>query len=271
MRYFRTAIGVGLVVIFPQFVSAATLSGVGTYEGNAGIGTSNGDVTDSPVGSTYIYVTTAGSTFYGAGLDVGSETNGTELETAVFSAEEGSVLDYYFNYVASDGTLSFVEYAYAQLKNAAGALTTIFTARTTPSGDTVPGFDIPIDTSVTLDPASTPILPGSGNSGAPIWDEIAGSSGTCFGSGCGLTGWINAEYTIEEEGDYSLIFGVVNWGDTIYDNGLAIAGLSLDGVDIIDDGNGNGDPNVIPLPATGWLLLGGLGGLSALRRRRKPS
>lgn len=32
-----------------------------------------------------------------------------------------------------------------------------------------------------------------------------------------------------------------------------------------------GDPSVIPLPAAGWLLLGGLGGLAALRRRRKAA
>jgi len=34
---------------------------------------------------------------------------------------------------------------------------------------------------------------------------------------------------------------------------------------------GRGDPSVIPLPAAGWLLLGGLGGLAALRRRRKAA
>lgn len=32
-----------------------------------------------------------------------------------------------------------------------------------------------------------------------------------------------------------------------------------------------GDPSVIPLPAAVWLLLGGLGGLAALRRRRKAA
>ncbi len=31
-----------------------------------------------------------------------------------------------------------------------------------------------------------------------------------------------------------------------------------------------GEPTVIPLPAAGWLLLGSLGGIAALKRRRKP-
>ncbi|MBT8460370.1 MAG: VPLPA-CTERM sorting domain-containing protein, partial [Boseongicola sp.] len=36
------------------------------------------------------------------------------------------------------------------------------------------------------------------------------------------------------------------------------------------EGDGCDDPGtVIPLPAAGWLLLGGLGGLAALRRRKE--
>ncbi len=34
-------------------------------------------------------------------------------------------------------------------------------------------------------------------------------------------------------------------------------------------GVGVGHPNVVPLPAAGWLLLGGLGGLAAMKRRKK--
>lgn len=253
---------------------SATLTGVGTYNGVAGVGSSNGDVTNSPAGSSYVYVTTEGSTFLGAGLKIGSETNGSELTTLSFTANAGDTLKYYFNYVASDGTSSFVEYAYAYLNvlNDLGETTDkklIFHARTTPSGNTVPGFGLPpLDSAVTLTPGSTPILPGSGIGGAPVWAQLGGSSGSCFGTGCGLTGWILATLGVDP-GKYSLTFGVVNWGDTLFQNGLAIAGLKIGDTDIIDDGNNGGQPGVVPLPAGAWLLLGGLGGLAALRRRKR--
>jgi hypothetical protein len=32
-----------------------------------------------------------------------------------------------------------------------------------------------------------------------------------------------------------------------------------------------GHPEVIPLPAAGWLLLGGFAGLAALKRRRRTA
>jgi hypothetical protein len=35
------------------------------------------------------------------------------------------------------------------------------------------------------------------------------------------------------------------------------------------DEGGSSDPSVIPLPAAGWMLLAGIGGLAALRRRQK--
>ena len=124
---------------------AAPLAGVGTYEGVAGIGTANGDVGNSPSGSQYVYVTTAGSTYLGAGIGLGSETNGTELTTNSFTGNAGDILSYDFNYITSDGTPSYIEYAYAFLNNLTDATETlIFTARTNPNGDpTVPGFGMP--------------------------------------------------------------------------------------------------------------------------------
>ncbi|MGI3213289.1 VPLPA-CTERM sorting domain-containing protein [Roseovarius tibetensis] len=32
-----------------------------------------------------------------------------------------------------------------------------------------------------------------------------------------------------------------------------------------------GDTTVVPLPAAGWLMLAGLGGLAALRRRKRAA
>ncbi|MEI4485573.1 NF038132 family protein [Frigidibacter sp. MR17.14] len=240
--------------------SAATLAGVGTYEGVAGIGSPNGVVTAPPIGDKYLYVTTAGSSFTGAGLGIGSETNGSYLTTSAFSANEGSLLSYYFNYVTSDGA-SFIEYAYALLTNLdTGIEQLIFTARTTPSGDTVPGAGLPpIADGVTLTPSSTEIIPGG-----PVWAELAGYSGACYSAGCGYTGWINSEFTIADAGMYSLTFGVVNWADTWYDSGMAIAGITVDGEVIVDPG-----PAPVPLPAAGYLLAAAVGSVAMIRRRTR--
>lgn len=45
--------------------------------------------------------------------------------------------------------------------------------------------------------------------------------------------------------------------------------VTLSGIGSVDPGTGPGGANPIPLPASGLLLLGGLGGFAALRRRRK--
>ena len=268
---FKLAATTALTLFVAGAASAATdlydgSNQIGTYEGKAGIGTANGDVGASPLGNKYLSVTTAGSSYYGAGLSpkLGGETNGSVLTTLSFSVEANDELEYYFNYVTSDGTSNYVEYAYAYLNNLdTGASTLIFTARTNPSGNTVPGFGMPpIAMGVELDPDTSPVAVKKTN-----WAELGGSSGTCYNVlGCGSTGWIQSLLTVETAGNYSLSFGVVNWGDIAYQTGLAIAGIKVGGNVIID-------PNtpVVPLPAAGWLLIAGLGGLGALSRRKRAA
>jgi hypothetical protein len=260
-RLLWSAVGV-LSLAFATTATAAPLQPGWSAVGNAGVGSPNGVVTAPPAfGPNYNYVTTAdgvdgGGTLASAGLS--GETNGSTLTSPTFTAAAGDLLQFFFNYVTSDGS-GFADYAWATLNDAStdAEAAILFTARTQPSGDIVPGFGLP-SASATFTPASTEII-----SGGPAWSELGGSSGLCFDAGCGYTGWVQSNYMIQTAGTYKLLFGVTNWDDQAYDSGMAIAGATIDGKPIDPT-----DPNVIPLPATIWLLGAGLAGLAGLRRRR---
>ncbi len=227
-----------------------------TGTGNYGTLGANGVVTTSPEGGNYGWVSSRNGVSLGANdLNIGSETNGSLLRSGVFSAAAGDSLNFYFNYVTSDGA-GYIEYAWSRLLDSAlNPVALLFTARTTPSGNTVPGFGLP-PIAATIIPASTPII-----AGGPSWSPLGGSSGTCYSGGCGYTGWIESDYTIANAGNYILEFGVVNWLDTAYDSGMAFDGITVGGVPI----DPNGD---VPEPATLALLGLGLAGLGAFRRRK---
>jgi hypothetical protein len=218
----------------------------------------DGDVTAPPTGSSqYGYVVTTSDGPTGIGLDGLVGTTGSTLKSNLFSAQDGDELNFFFNYISSDGS-GFADYAWARLLNDMNEeVAILFTARTTPSGSIVPGFGMP-DPTATLNPDSVLMNPGATN-----WSPLGASSGACFGgvgNGCGSTGWISSSYNILAAGNYFLEFGVVNWSDTAFQSGLAFDGITVGGTPI--------DSNPVPVPATLGLLGLGLLGLRLSRRQK---
>ena len=201
-----------------------------TCIGNCGTDNADGVVPLSPTGNaTYEWVSTSGGQV-GAGQlpsgALGGETDGSMLSTPVFSATAGTPLNFFFDYVTSDGA-GFADYAWAELFESTGApVALLFTARTEQTGSIIPGAAMPAPLA-TLTPSSVPI-----NGGGPAWAPLGGSSGACFDTGCGDTGWVEANYVIPTTGNYFLRVGVVNWIDQFFDSGLAVDGVTIGGAPI---------------------------------------
>lgn len=227
-------------------------SGVGSY----GTAPANGVVSLAPGGgSQYGWVSTNGGISGASPFNFGGgETNGSYLRSNTFAAGASDLLNFKFNYVTSDGA-GFADYGWARLLNAdltQAAL--LFTARTTPSGNTVPGFGMPAN-NATLTPASTPII-----AGGVTWSPLNPNSSPCFSTGCGYTGWIGSSYSIASAGSYILEFGVTNWGDTAFQSGMAFDGITV---------AGNPITTPVPEPETYAMMLAGLGMLGLIRRRKQ--
>lgn len=224
--------------------------------GNSGILGPDGVVTASPGGVQYRYVSTFGGVL-GAGQlpGVPGGTDGSSFTTSNFTAASGDTLKFYFNYITSDGS-QFADYGWANLIGT--STVTLFSARTTPVGNTVPGFGLP-PLLATLTPVTSPIIPGG-----PIFSALGPDSGRCFngvGQGCGYTGWIKAEYTIMTAGTYQLAFGVTNSLDRNFDSALAWNGTVIAGKLI--------DP--VPEPQSWVMLIAGFGLVGAAARRRRQA
>lgn len=250
---------VSLLTIGASQLRADAIPSGWTCSGNCGSLGADGVVTLSPTGnSSYQYVTSNhGASGVGAlpTGSLGSETNGSTLSTTVFSATAGTALNFYFNYVTSDGA-GYADYAWAELYDSSNNLVSLlFTARTRPDGSIIPGFGMP-DPNATLTPGTVSIIPGG-----PEWSALGDSSGSCYNSGCGYTGWVNSNYIIPNAGDYYLRIGVVNWSDTAYDSGLAVDGVTIGGKPI--------DPtSPVPEPSTIALFGSGMVGVLSMARRR---
>jgi PEP-CTERM motif len=266
MKLIVLVLTMGLLGCLAETAAADSIPSGWTCSGNCGSSGADGVVTLSPTGnSSYQWVSTTNG-LNGVGAlpsgALGHETNGSTLATSVFSANAGTALSFYFNYVTSDGA-GFSDYAWAELFNSSKTpVALLFTARTEPTGSIVPGTGLP-NPLATLHPGSVPII-----GGGPTWSPLGSSSGTCFDAGCGYTGWVNSSYVIPTAGNYFLEIGVTNWLDTQFDSGLAVDGVSVGGVPITPPpGGGSPPPTSTPEPGTLALLSVGLAGLVARKRK----
>ncbi len=158
-----SAVAVAVTSCFAYSASAAPLPAGWTCTGNCGTNTAaDGDVPLPPGASSYQWISTNGGPG-GAGMlpvgPTGQETNGSGAHTPTFTVNAGDKLKFFFDYITSDGAV-FTEYAWAGLFSGASTFDSyLFTARTTTSGDTVPGNGLPgLGAGVTLVPPSTAII-----------------------------------------------------------------------------------------------------------------
>lgn len=218
--------------------------------GNCGTAAADGAVTLAPAGGErYGWVSNANGNadVLLPGVSVPADSaDGSTLRSHVFTVQAGQVLTFSFNYVSTDGS-DFTDYAWARLLDAdGGPATVLVTARTSPGGDAVPGFDMPA--------AQADIMPPfAGIGGGPLlWSPLGADSGSCYAQPCGQTEWIDATYTFGVAGRYMLEFGVVNWFDESADSGLAFDAIALDGVPLTPVPE-PGHPGML---AAGLLVLG---------------
>ncbi len=178
-----------------------------------------------------------------------------ELLTNAFHAAGGQEISFIYDFVSSDGT-AYKDYAFVELINLdTGSATQIINMRYNGAGNSVVhGLGLPPMVG-TVGP-SVMMYPDP-----PEWSPLGGSSGSCWFTGCGYTGWQFESYVIpaNKSGNYELRFGVANWDDRAFDTGLAFSALSLDGVAV----------GLAPEPASWAMVMAGFFAAGSILRRQR--
>lgn len=255
-------------------------SNIWTPTGPAGIIYGDSTVNSSPTGNTQFgYLTTSGGisgasplVLRNEGRGTENQTNGSKIQSSVFNASSNDTLTLYFNYVSTDGR-GYDDYAWARLVNAGtnNIAAWLFTARSTNSanGNVVPGNVLNRQADNNLPDELDAVLNDGNTVGFDVastdWSPLGASSGICWDDAntCGPTGWVKSDYSFVAAGSYFLEFGVINWGDEIFDTALA---FDFDG---LQQANFNGvtvvPPVTVPLPGGFMLMSAGL--LTVISRR----
>ena len=256
MHKLTGTLGIALAVLSTQALATGAISPGWTTVGNSGSSSAQDGVVNIPSGYSSINWISTNGGVDGNTLPGYPGTNGSTATSPTFSAAAGDQLSFMFDYVTSDGS-GYPDYGWAGLYNSAdnSLAAMLFTAVTTPSGNTVPGNGMPPIDAVT-NPSFVSVV-----AGAPDWSPLGGSTGSCWDVGCGYTGWVSTSYTIGAAGSYYLQFGVANARDTLWDSGMAFAGAAIAGSPIDDT------HSPVPEPEQWLMLLFGMPLLAARLRK----
>ncbi|MBT9490117.1 MAG: PEP-CTERM sorting domain-containing protein [Rubrivivax sp.] len=225
--------------------------------GNCGTLGASGVVTLAPGGhARYGYVVSEQAVVGVSAWSDRFEEDGSVLRTPAFQAAAGDPLRFNFNLVFSDGAsgeYAATDYAWARLLHAADGteahvLVTLTMEQLTPG---LWGWSLLPPGVASLSPAPVLTIPG-----APNWLPLGLSPDACWGTGCGQTDWVNAEFTMPTAGAYVLEFGAIDGRDTYFPVGLAFDDITIAGNPI----------SAVPEPASWALLLAGLATVSWRRR-----
>jgi len=287
-RFSSAQLAWGLVAMaLAPVAQAAALSLDGTTwaaTGATGLIAGGSTVTTSPAGNArFGYVSTAGGVSGVSPLLLktdgkGNEAanNGSTVLSSVFSAQANDTLSLTFNYISTDGR-GYEDYAWARLVTA-GTNTTaawLFTARSANSarGNVVPGDVLKRQQDNSLPDELDAVLNNGASIGfnvsSTVWDPLGVSSGFCWDTAntCGPSGWIHSDYTFTGAGNFVLEFGVVNWGDEVFDSALAFDFSGLGQARFPDAATT--PASTVPEPASSALALLGLGLMGGLARRKR--